>query len=103
MASLNKVQIIGNLGQDPTTRYMPNGEAVTNITVATTESWKDKNSGEKKGPLSPDDEKRLLHRQSLELNRARVLEQLKRSQNPRYTEMLTRELEQLERELASKQ
>lgn len=62
-----------------------------------------KGSGEKKGPLSPDDEKLLLHRQSLELNRARVLEQLKRSQNPRYTEMLNRELEQLESELASKE
>jgi single-strand DNA-binding protein len=48
MASVNKVIIIGNLGRDPETRYMPNGEAVTNITVATTESWKDKNSGEKK-------------------------------------------------------
>ena len=44
-----------------------------------------------------------LHRQSLELNRARVLEQLKRSQNPRYTELLKRELEQLDRELASDQ
>ena len=62
-----------------------------------------KNSGEKKGPLSPDDEKRILHRQSLELNRARVLEQLKRSQNPRYTELLKKELEQLDRELASDQ
>lgn len=46
MASVNRVILIGNLGQDPTTRYMPNGEAVTNITLATTESWKDKN-GEK--------------------------------------------------------
>ncbi len=62
-----------------------------------------KNSGEKKGPLSPEDEKRLLHRQTLELNRARVLEQIKRSQNPRYTELLNRELEQLERELAAPQ
>jgi hypothetical protein len=57
--------------------------------------------GEKKGPLSPEDEKRLLHRQSLELNRARVLEQLQRSQNARYTEMLNWELEQLEQELAA--
>ena len=46
MASINKVILIGNLGKDPETRYMPNGEAVTNITVATTETWKDKN-GEK--------------------------------------------------------
>lgn len=48
MASVNKVIIVGNLGRDPETRYMPNGEAVTNVAVATTESWKDKQSGEKK-------------------------------------------------------
>lgn len=48
MSSVNKAIIVGNLGRDPETRYMPNGEAVTNIAVATTESWKDKNSGEKK-------------------------------------------------------
>lgn len=48
MASVNKVIIVGNLGRDPETRYMPNGEAVTNIAVATSESWKDKNTGEKK-------------------------------------------------------
>ena len=48
MASVNKVIIVGNLGRDPETRYMPNGDAVTNVAVATTESWKDKNSGEKK-------------------------------------------------------
>src|SRR4051794_12292760 len=46
MASLNKVIIIGNLGRDPETRYLPNGDAVTNISVATTETWKDK-AGEK--------------------------------------------------------
>jgi single-strand DNA-binding protein len=48
MASVNKVIIVGNLGRDPETRYLPSGEAVTNISVATTESWKDKASGEKK-------------------------------------------------------
>jgi single-strand DNA-binding protein len=48
MASVNKVIIVGNLGRDPETRYMPNGDAVTNIAVATTENWKDKNTGEKK-------------------------------------------------------
>ena len=47
MASVNKVILIGNLGKDPETRYLPSGEAVTNITLATTESWKDKKSGEK--------------------------------------------------------
>ena len=46
MASVNKVILIGNLGKDPETRYMSNGEAVTNITLATTDSWKDK-TGEK--------------------------------------------------------
>jgi single-strand DNA-binding protein len=46
MASVNKVIIIGNLGRDPETRYMPEGGAITNISVATTETWKDKN-GEK--------------------------------------------------------
>ncbi|GAB1259251.1 single-stranded DNA-binding protein [Aurantivibrio plasticivorans] len=43
---INKVILIGNLGQDPETRYMPSGGAVTNITVATSESWKDKQTGE---------------------------------------------------------
>ncbi len=47
MASVNKVILIGNLGKDPETRYLPSGEAVTNITLATTESWKDKKSGDK--------------------------------------------------------
>lgn len=46
MASINKVILIGNLGKDPEVRYMPNGDAVTNITLATTETWKDK-TGEK--------------------------------------------------------
>lgn len=48
MASVNKVIIVGNLGADPESRYMPNGDAVCNIRLATTESWKDKTSGEKK-------------------------------------------------------
>jgi len=43
---VNKVILIGNLGQDPEVKYMPNGNAVTNITIATSESWKDKNTGE---------------------------------------------------------
>ena len=43
---INKVILIGNLGKDPETRYMPNGGAVTNVTLATSETWKDKNSGE---------------------------------------------------------
>lgn len=48
MASVNKVILVGNLGKDPEMRYMPNGDAVCNITVATTETWTDKASGEKK-------------------------------------------------------
>ncbi len=44
---LNKVMIMGNLGADPEVRYMPSGSAVTNIRVATSEVWKDKQSGEK--------------------------------------------------------
>ena len=43
---INKVILVGNVGQDPETRYMPNGGAVTNITLATSETWKDKNTGE---------------------------------------------------------
>lgn len=45
---VNKVIIVGNLGQDPEVRYMPSGGAVANITVATSESWNDKGTGEKK-------------------------------------------------------
>ena len=48
MAGINKVIIVGNLGNDPEIRTMPNGEQVANITVATSESWTDKNTGEKK-------------------------------------------------------
>jgi len=47
MASVNKVILVGNLGRDPETRYNPEGGAITNISVATTETWKDKASGEK--------------------------------------------------------
>ena len=43
MASLNKATLIGHLGQNPDTRYMPSGDAVTTISIATTETWKDKN------------------------------------------------------------
>ncbi|MDF0378887.1 MULTISPECIES: single-stranded DNA-binding protein [unclassified Methylophilus] len=42
MASVNKVILMGNLGRDPEVRYMPNGEAVANFSIATTENWKDK-------------------------------------------------------------
>lgn len=48
MAGINKVIIVGDLGQDPDIRTMPNGDAVTKISVATSESWTDKNTGERK-------------------------------------------------------
>jgi single-strand DNA-binding protein len=48
MASVNKVTIIGNLGRDPEVRYTPDGASITNVTIATTDTWKDKATGEKK-------------------------------------------------------
>lgn len=45
---INKVILVGNLGADPDTRYMPSGSAVTNLSLATSESWKDKQTGEQK-------------------------------------------------------
>jgi len=48
MASVNKVILIGNLGKDPEVRYTASGEAMCNFSLATTDSWKDKSSGEKK-------------------------------------------------------
>ncbi|MEO7008699.1 MAG: single-stranded DNA-binding protein [Caldimonas sp.] len=47
MASVNKVIIVGNLGRDPEVRYTPNGNAVCNVSIATTRSWKNKESGDK--------------------------------------------------------
>ncbi len=47
MASLNKVILIGNLGKDPEMRFLPNGDAVANFSIATSESWKDKTTGVK--------------------------------------------------------
>lgn len=48
MASVNKVILIGNLGKDPETRYAPSGDAICNITLATTDTWRDKATGEKR-------------------------------------------------------
>lgn len=48
MSSVNKVIIVGNLGKDPEMRYSQDGKAIANLTVATSESWKDKNTGEKR-------------------------------------------------------
>ena len=52
MSSFNKVIIMGNLGQDPEMRYMPSGSAACNISVATSRSWKDRDSGEKQEETS---------------------------------------------------
>ena len=48
MASVNKVILVGNLGRDPETRYSPDGAAICNVSIATTSTWKDKASGERK-------------------------------------------------------
>ena len=48
MASLNKVMLIGNLGRDPESRTFPNGGTVTNVSIATTETWKDRQSGDRR-------------------------------------------------------
>jgi len=61
MASVNKVIIVGNLGRDPETRYMPSGDAMTNIAVATTDKWKDKASGEQKEVFSVLSGTTLIH------------------------------------------
>ncbi|HBV6408959.1 TPA: single-stranded DNA-binding protein, partial [Klebsiella pneumoniae] len=45
---VNKVILVGNLGQDPEVRYIPNGSAVATLSLATSESWRDKQSGEQK-------------------------------------------------------
>lgn len=48
MASVNKVILVGHLGADPESRFAPSGDAICNIRIATSETWKDKNTGEKK-------------------------------------------------------
>jgi single-strand DNA-binding protein len=48
MASVNKVILVGNLGRDPEVRYSPDGAAICNVSIATTSTWKDKTSGERK-------------------------------------------------------
>lgn len=48
MSSINKVILIGTLGKDPEVRYLPNGDAVANLSIATNSSWKDKATGERK-------------------------------------------------------
>jgi single-strand DNA-binding protein len=78
MASLCKVLLIGNLGKDPETRYMSNGEVVTNITLATTDTWKDKN-GEKQ-------EKTEWHRVTFYRKLAEIASQYLKKSAPVYIE-----------------
>ena len=73
---INKVIIIGNLGKDPEVKYMPNGNAVANVTIATSESWKDKNTSER---LSVQNGLMLLHLTSLLRYVASILKEDKRS------------------------
>lgn len=78
MASVNKVILIGNLGKDPETRYMSNNKAVTNITVATTDTWKDKN-GDKQ-------EKTEWHRVTLYRRLAEIAGEYLKKGKPVYIE-----------------
>ena len=79
MASVNKVILIGNLGADPETRFLPSGEAVCNIRIATTEKWKDRASGEMK-------EATEWHRVSLFGRQAEVAGEYLKKGSPVYIE-----------------
>jgi single-strand DNA-binding protein len=79
MGSLNKVLIIGNLGQDPETKYLPSGDAVTNLSVATTDRWKDKQTGEEK-------ERTEWHRVAFFGRRAEVIAEFFSKGDPIYVE-----------------
>ncbi len=78
MASVNKVILVGNLGKDPEVRYAPSGDAIANVTLATTENWKDKN-GEKQ-------EKTEWHRVSFFGKTAEVVGQYLRKGSQVYVE-----------------
>jgi single-strand DNA-binding protein len=78
MASVNRVILIGNLGKDPETKYMSNGDAVTNIALATAEVWKDKN-GEKQ-------EKTEWHRVTFYRKLAEIAGQYLKKGSPVYVE-----------------
>ena len=79
MAGVNKVILIGNLGNDPDMRYMPNGEPVANISIATSETWNDKNTGEKR-------EKTEWHRVVAYRRTAEIIGQYTRKGNKLYVE-----------------
>ena len=77
--SLNKAMLIGNVGQDPEIRHMPNGNAVANLSVATSETWKDKNTGDKQ-------EKTEWHRVVVFGNLANIVESYVRKGSKLYIE-----------------
>ncbi len=79
MASLNKVMLIGNLGTDPEVRVMPSGGSVCNISIATTENWRDKNSGDKR-------EKTEWHKIVMFGRQAEIAEQYLKKGSPVYIE-----------------
>jgi single-strand DNA-binding protein len=79
MASVNKVILVGNLGRDPDTRYMPDGNALCNLSVATTFNWKDKASGERK-------EETEWHRVTLRNRLAEVAGEYLKKGSPVYIE-----------------
>ena len=79
MAGVNKVILIGNLGNDPDMRYMPNGEPVANISIATSETWNDKNTGEKR-------EKTEWHRVTAYRRTAEIIGQYTRKGSKLYVE-----------------
>jgi len=79
MASVNKVILIGRLTKDPEQRFMSNGDAVTNATIATSETWKDKKSGEKQ-------EKSEFHRVTFYRNLAEIVGEYLKKGSPVYIE-----------------
>ena len=79
MAGVNKAIIIGRLGNDPEMRYMPNGEPVANISIATSETWNDKNTGEKR-------EKTEWHRVTAYRRAAEIIGQYTRKGSKLYVE-----------------
>jgi single-strand DNA-binding protein len=79
VASVNKVIVLGNLGRDPDIKYLPSGEAVANITVATSRSWKNKDSGERQ-------EETEWHRVSFFGRLAEVAGEYLKKGNPVYVE-----------------
>ena len=86
---INKVILVGNVGNDPEVRYMPNGNAVANISVATSDSWKDKNTGEQQ-------ERTEWHRVVFFNRLAEIVEQYVRKGSKLYVEgrLQTRSWEQ---------